>query len=152
MESTWERRDLPVLDAVVRLADASRHAVTAQQIVNETGLDMEDVQRAIIALKNECPPFIEVGRPYANGFYMLVGGVTGPARRAVGAWPTLESLTERLAEAFVAAADAETEPTKKGKLRSAAEFLGESVGRAYRVPADRDVRREAESGTSASAR
>lgn len=70
------------------------------------------------------PPFIEVGRPYANGFYHLVGGVTGHARRTVGAWPTPESLTDRLAAAFVEAAEAETEPTKKGKLRSAAEFFG----------------------------
>ncbi|WP_159081548.1 hypothetical protein [Nocardioides sediminis] len=128
MESTWENRDLPVLESIVRLADQKRSPVGAQQLVDDTGLDMDDVQRAIFALKNENPPFIEVGRPYANGFYHLIGGVTGHARRTVGAWPTPEDLTDRLAAAFVEAAEAETEPTKKGKLRSAAEFFG-GVGR-----------------------
>jgi hypothetical protein len=52
--------------------------------------------------------------------------VTPEARRAVGQWPTAESLAARLAEAFSEAADEETDPERKSRLRQLAGFLAET--------------------------
>ena len=49
--------------------------------------------------------------------------VTPAARRAVGQWPTAESLTAALAEAFGTAAEHEQDPERKGRLRQVADFL-----------------------------
>jgi hypothetical protein len=53
---------------------------------------------------------------------------TGHARRSVGAWPTPESLAERLIAALDSAADDEQEPEKKSKLKQASRAIG-GVGR-----------------------
>ena len=50
MEDTWVSRDLPVLDAVVRLLDAGQFAVTVADIAGETGFDPKTVDRALDAL------------------------------------------------------------------------------------------------------
>jgi hypothetical protein len=53
-----------------------------------------------------------------------VGAVSAEARRAVGQWPTAESLITRLAEGFATAADREPDPEKKSRLRTVAGTLG----------------------------
>lgn len=123
MESTWSR-DFAVLEAIVRLYDSEGSAVSVQELEADTGLDGQDVQKAIRALLGEDPPFITVGPVRGGGYYSLVGGVTGHARRTVGAWPTAESLTTRLADAFAEAAEDESEPERRGFLRRGAEFFG----------------------------
>jgi hypothetical protein len=50
--------------------------------------------------------------------------VTERARRELGTWPSPESLVEALAAALEVAADTETEPGRKGRLRAVAEGLG----------------------------
>jgi hypothetical protein len=52
--------------------------------------------------------------------------VTSAARRAVGQWPTPESVVERLAGAFGAAAEGEPDAEKKSRLRQVAGFLTSS--------------------------
>jgi hypothetical protein len=54
----------------------------------------------------------------------LVGEPTGHARRAVGAWPTPESIAARLISALDEAADREPDPERKGWLRKTAAYLG----------------------------
>jgi hypothetical protein len=54
----------------------------------------------------------------------LVGEPTGHARRAVGAWPTPESIADRLIGPLDEAADREPDPERKGWLRKAAAYLG----------------------------
>src|SRR5258706_15444355 len=53
-----------------------------------------------------------------------VNEVSGEARRAVGQWPTADSLVTQLTEAFRAAADQAGDPDEKGRLRKLAELLG----------------------------
>ena len=122
MDSTWESRDLPVLAAIVALYDESGAAVRAEQIVEATGLTEVDVQRALFALADEQPLFFSTidGSSLAGRAVLAVTQPTGQARRAVGAWPTAETLADRIVAALNAAADDEPDPVKKGKLRSAA--------------------------------
>ena len=53
MEDTWVSRDLPVLDAVVRLLDEGYYAVTVADAAGQTGLDTKDVDLALEALKGQ---------------------------------------------------------------------------------------------------
>jgi hypothetical protein len=126
MEDTWVSRDLPVLDAVVRLLDEGHHAVTVADAAGQTGLDTKDVDRALEALKGQ---YLTEYRKLATGGVpdsWYVTGVTPAARQAVGQWPTAESVTQRLAAAFAEAADAEQDPERKSRLRQIARFLGET--------------------------
>lgn len=45
------------------------------------------------------------------------------ARRALGSWPTAEVIVDHLAAELEAAADAEAEPERKGKLRAPGDTL-----------------------------
>lgn len=126
MEDTWVSRDLPVLETVVKLVDEGSFAVTVADIADRTGLDTKTVDRALDALSG----------PYVGEYKKLMTGgipdswyvteVTPEARRAVGQWPTAESLAARLAEAFSEAADEETDPERKSRLRQLAGFLAET--------------------------
>jgi len=55
---------------------------------------------------------------------MHVIQVRGRARRELGTWPSADALLEQLVAALTAAADAEPEPERKGRLKAAAELLG----------------------------
>lgn len=50
--------------------------------------------------------------------------VSPDARRAVGQWPTAESLIARMVEGITEAAEHESDPQRKRKLREAACVLG----------------------------
>jgi hypothetical protein len=126
MDDTWVSRDLPVLDAVVRLLDEGAWEVTVADLAAETGLDPKAVDRALEALQG--PYVVEYERLATGGIPDLwsVTEVTAAARRVVGQWPTAESLAARLAEAFSEAADEEKDPERKSRLRQLASFLGET--------------------------
>jgi len=126
MEDTWVSRDLPVLDAAVRMLDNGAFEVSVAEIAAETGFDPATVDRALTALEG---PFVADYQRYMSGGIpdtWNVMAVTAAARRAVGQWPTAESLAERLAVAFSEAADAEQDPERKSRLRQLASFLGET--------------------------
>lgn len=90
MDSTWENKDLPVLAAAAEELDRE-HVTDPDTIARATGLEYEQVQRALRALSSEEPPLLQV-RGRASGDITVVYGLTGEARRRVGAWPTPESL------------------------------------------------------------
>ena len=104
MESTWEQRDLPVLDAIVRYFDEEDSAVIPDvaTFAEITRMDPGQVGRAVRALM----------------------GVTDEARQAVGQWPSPEVWVDRLVQALREAAEREPDPEKKGRLRAMAEGLG----------------------------
>ncbi len=54
----------------------------------------------------------------------MIGAPTGHARRAVGAWPTAETIADRLVSALDEAADREPDPERKGWLSKTAAYLG----------------------------
>lgn len=74
--------------------------------------------------QGEAHAFITKLERRASGGISLVGKPTGHARRAVGAWPTPESIADRLISALDEAADREPDPERKGWLRKTAAYLG----------------------------
>jgi hypothetical protein len=102
MSSTWETRDLPVLKAIVAIEEESGRFAMVDAIAERTGLDDEQVQRAVGALSREEPSLFEVIDASSMGgtHYAGAGDITGHARRVVGAWPTPESLADRLIAAL----------------------------------------------------
>lgn len=124
MDETWTNRDLPVLRAIVEIYEETGHAMHPGPIEAATGLAGEDVQAALRALNLEDPPFVTKMQRYSSGHVSLIGAPTGHARRAVGAWPTAESIADRLVNALDEAADREADEERKGFLRKAATYLG----------------------------
>lgn len=128
MEDTWFSRDLPVLDATVRLLDEGNFMVRVIDIAEATGLDVRAVDRALDALEGRYVVKYNKQMTGGNPETWYVTKVTGAARQAVGQWPTPASVTARLAKAFGDAAETEADPDKKGRLQQVASFLG-STGR-----------------------
>lgn len=126
MESTWESRDLPVLAAIVELADSGERNVSKAAIHDRTGLDDETVLRALFALAGEQPPFFHYvdTSTFEGRDIDLIHSPTGHARRTVGAWPTPEGWVDRLVASLEAAAAEEPDAEKRGKLKSAAAIVG----------------------------
>jgi hypothetical protein len=122
MKDIWASRDLLVLDAAVELIDemypTSRYP-EGEDIAARTGLDAKSVAVALNALEGE---FLEVQR---TGDFARWGvpRVTPAARRAVGQWPTAESLVEKLVAGLAQAAEHEGDPERKGKLMAVARGL-----------------------------
>jgi hypothetical protein len=124
VESTWEGRDLPVLDAVVRLFDEDVDVILdVAQIAEITGRSWAEVHRALRALEGDFTrvPYDSIGASAEN---YVVEGVTAAARRAVGQWPSPELWADRIIRALVEAAEREPDEAKRTKLRAAADALG----------------------------
>ena len=81
-------------------------------------------QGALRALDSEQPPFISKLERVMTGDIIFIGPPTGYARRAVGAWPTAETIADRLITALDEAAEREPDPERKGWLRKSAAYLG----------------------------
>lgn len=121
MDDTWFSRELPVLKALVRIIErADLNGFPAvQNIAAEAHLEVRAVQRSLDALDGEYVDFQPTGQ--IGGF---VKRITPAARRAVGQWPTAESLADRLIAAMEEVADKTDDSEKKGLLRRSATFLG----------------------------
>lgn len=123
MENTWDVRDFRVLEAIVEIAEGEGcTSVTAAQIQALTGFDEATVQAALRALDSEDPPFFKSQGAW-GGQILRASNPTGHARRAVGAWPTAETLSDQLIAQIESAADAEGDAEKKSKLKQLAAFL-----------------------------
>lgn len=129
VEDTWASRDLPVLEAIVAaFEDPRRFRLHIVELVDLCGLREPDVQLALRALQEASPPFIDAPPPSDQVIYPAnIAGVTERARRAVGQWPTAETLVGRLVAGFNAAAEQEPDPVRKKRLREAAGVLGETT-------------------------
>ncbi len=121
MKDTWASRDLPVLEAAVSLVDEIMDLPEGSDIAERCGLSVQEVAASLRALDGE---YVDLQTTMGDPSSWFVRGVTAAARRAVGQWPTPERLVDRLAAAFAAAADAEPDAEKKGRLRQVAGFLG----------------------------
>lgn len=116
---------MPVLSAAVALLENS-YMVTVSDIAERTGLDQADVARSLDAMD---PTYVDFRKTETGGdpTFWYVLKVTPEARRAVGQWPTAESLIDRLAQAFREAADREEDMGRQYQLRQAAGLLAETV-------------------------
>jgi hypothetical protein len=86
MEDTWFERDLPVLDAAVRISgQTGRAMIEPAEIERITGLDRDAVQQALRALRTG-GYFEKVDVEW--GGILGVSTPTAAARRVVGAWPS----------------------------------------------------------------
>ena len=123
MESTWEQRDLPVLDAIVRYFDEEDSAVIPDvaTFAEITGMDPGQVGRAVRTLS---PRFIKTASGLGGLTEVGIMGVTDEARQAVGQWPSADVWVDRLVRALREAAEREPDPEKKGRMRAMAEGLG----------------------------
>ena len=92
LPETWASRDFPLLKHVAAAIDAEG-SVSAQELSGLTGMSQADVSSALRALDGEYLK-INWGNHYAP--IGKIVGITPAARRAVGMWPTAESVTEQL--------------------------------------------------------
>lgn len=124
--STWEDRDLPVLCAIVEMADAGAWHIEPEEIAQRIGFDENLVNVALWALAAETPPHFEYEDVSTFGGRAMAGirNPTGHARRTVKTWPTPEDLADRLTRALAQAADDEPDAEKRSKLRAAASWFG----------------------------
>jgi hypothetical protein len=125
VQDTWAARDLPVLDATVRLLEQS-YMVTVTDIAASTGLDAGAVAKALESLD---PVYVDFRKTTTGGDprFWYVFKVTPEARRAVGQWPTAEALAGRLAEELAAAARQEADAERQGLLAYAARLIGDTL-------------------------
>jgi len=94
MEDTWTSRDLPVLDATVALLE-NRPLVDVTDIAARAGLTVAETGSALQAMEGA---YVELAISMGGPESWSVQGVTPAARRAVGQWPSAESLITRLVE------------------------------------------------------
>jgi hypothetical protein len=125
VHDTWSARDLPVLDATIRLLESS-YMVTVTDIAAATGLADADVAHALEALD---PAYVDFRKTTTGGdpTFWYVLKVTPAARQAVGQWPAAETLVDRLAAELTAAAQREQDPDRKGLLTYAARLVGDTL-------------------------
>jgi hypothetical protein len=120
IEETWSWRDRPILDEVLRQSEAGNEWVGLEDVRQAVGLDVPQMKAGVTALEAASPPYIETqhrnGYPHAvNGFVSKIGERT---RRECGAWPSPETIVAEIVAALNTAVENETEPEKKGLLRS----------------------------------
>jgi hypothetical protein len=114
-----------VLDATVGLLEQS-YMVTVTDIAARTGLDPAQVARSLEALD---PLYVDFRKTTTGGDprFWYVFKVTPEARRAVGQWPTAESLITALADQLYAASHQETGDERQNLLAYAARLIGDTL-------------------------
>lgn len=127
MQDVWTTRDLPVLVAVVEALQDFDQAFTggvrASSIADRTGVALPAVVLSFRTLDDA--GLIEVTKVMGGGgANWRAVRVSGRALQLVGAWPTPEGMAERILRELEAAAEAEPDAEKRGKLRAAAAVLG----------------------------
>lgn len=116
MQDTWFSRDLPVLEATLRLLDDMPGSLPeGHEIAAGVSLSLDDVGRALMALDGE---YLDVRRAGSGFGSWFVAGATAQARRVSGQWPTMDVLVERLADGISQAAEREADPDRKARLRA----------------------------------
>jgi hypothetical protein len=118
MEDIWTTRDLPVLEAAVRLLEEQGDRISVKDLADATGLDNEMVNKSLIALEGEYIDEVTKLDRFGSPHFLYVRHVTAAARRAVGQWPTGESLIDQLAAGIARAAEKEADPEQRRRLTS----------------------------------
>jgi hypothetical protein len=122
VEDTWWSRDLPVLDAAVKLFQ-SQDYVQVRDLAKATGFEIGDVAQSLLDMR-----YVYVSEIGSMGDQADwdISYVTEKARRAVGQWPTPENVVGRLAAAFNEAAEHEPDPERKSKLQAFGGWLADT--------------------------
>jgi hypothetical protein len=131
LPDTWFSRDLPVLIEAVRHFDASRQPLAATTVAERLTWETDRVTAAMRALSRG--GYVEelgVGLGTAGGDY--IARVSADAYRATGAWPSVDTMTDRILAALQQAVDQAPEGEAKGRARRALEAF-RSAGRDFLV-------------------
>src|SRR6185369_15327577 len=85
------------------------------EIAAATGFDLEDVVKSVDALDESNEHFFDLESTYGNT--RLIMKPSGAARRAVGYWPTPDSLADRFIQRLDDMADDVQDIEKRSKLK-----------------------------------
>jgi hypothetical protein len=123
MTDMWYQRDLPVLQAIVQLKDENPgQPIPRKQVEGATGFDADTVRRAVHSLADE--PYIETDGSLAD-FHEYIKRANGNGKRAAEFWPTPDSFTTTVRDAILQAAEQESDPEKRTKLKALGAWLAE---------------------------
>ncbi len=118
LDDVWASRDFPVLREAARVLDRGDGPVTAAPLTEATGLTQQEVFSAFDAL---VPGYL-TGEPadtLGGRMDVFFAGITERGRRAVGLWPSGESV-DALVDALRQAEEAASDPEEKSAIRRAA--------------------------------
>lgn len=121
---TWFSLDLPILEAVAEIESADGWA-DAGSVASRLSTDPDEVAIRLKAL--DAGGYISVERYRADGQALDVT-LLRDARQAIGQWPREDELFDRFVVALNAAAENQSDPVTRSKLKRAADGLG-SFGR-----------------------
>ncbi len=134
VDDTWTAYELPILAYLVeRFESADTHDVQVAEIAQTLNLSPADVGRSLRKLADAAPPYVKAFAPAAEFRDPdMIYDVTERARRAVGQWPTPESVADRLVAVLSEAAEREPDDERRGFLRRTAAWFG-GAGRDFAV-------------------
>lgn len=121
LDDVWTTRDWPVLLEVARRIDQGEQFVSPQSVADATGLDLEQVGRASVALQRR--GLVETLSSWAEQTDADFSGISGEAYLMTGLHPSGDDALSSLVDALRQAADLEQDPDEKTRLRIAADGL-----------------------------
>jgi hypothetical protein len=123
MPDTWSARAPPFLRSAVARFETYGDA-GLEEIEADTGLGFRELRETAFRLRDE--GYLDIQFEGGGAFY--VRGVTERGLVEVGAWPSPESLVERLFTALEAQAETAETPEEQSRIRSTLDALA-SFGR-----------------------
>lgn len=120
LADTWAR-DVQVLREVARLLEFGHSIVDGGQLLDATGLDEADLERALRAL--DAGEYVTVTMA-AGTRHWMVRGLTASARREIGLWPSPEIGVDRLFAALKNLAETAPDEPSRSKGKAALAQLG----------------------------
>ncbi|MHB1846316.1 MAG: hypothetical protein ACYCWW_15945 [Deltaproteobacteria bacterium] len=130
MESTWAWREVPIMEAVIELHESRQMGgCSAGEVVERTGLSLEDVRRGVIALNGT---YLDVHRSAGDPSTWSISKIHPTARQAARQWPTAENMVDQLIVALDRVEAETTDQGERSRLATARRSLTE-VGRALLV-------------------
>lgn len=115
MESTWDRLEQPLLEAIAQAEAAGRAGELLGQLAQEAGLDLTEAQNASRALYESDYIGGEVATTFESGFLLIDPYLKERGRRAVGVWPSDDAYAN-FVQVLETAVAAEADASRKSKL------------------------------------
>lgn len=130
LDDVWTSRDFPVLLEAARLIEAGASYVFEQPLAAATGLDRDQVIRAIVTLQRGGYVEARLNRGDDRVTSATIVDISPQGMREVGLWPSPETGAERLLAALdtlVEQAPNEAERSRWRKIRDGVAGAGRDV-------------------------
>lgn len=121
LEDVWAARDFPVLVEVARRFDAGALSVRREDVADATGLDVDTVQLAGLALSRR--GLVET-KGAMQAPVLRFTNVAGAAYLLTGLHPDGDDVVSQLVSALQQAAAQQSDEDERGRLRRAADAIG----------------------------